>query len=84
MHLPQPASEADAPERLECKCSRHPLLARMGRYQGRPFIWVRRTKQRVVIVDIVVTTGDLRIKCRECNRWWRFVIRDQVLSEVES
>ena len=84
MRHPRPVSDEDAPERLECTCSRHQLLARVGRVNGRPFIWIRHTKQRNLLVEVIVTTGDILLKCRECNRWWRFVIQEHKVDKIET
>ena len=75
----QPLNDLDAPERLECVCSRKPLLARAGRCNDVPFIWVRNVRARL---DLVVVSGTIQIKCRECNRWWTFRIAERVDSSI--
>ena len=76
----QPLSEADAPERIECVCSRKPLLARAGRMRGKAFLWIKNVRARF---DITVTSGEVRIKCRECNRYHTIVIGEVVESTVD-
>ena len=77
---PQPLSEADAPERIECVCSRAPLLARAGRWKGKPFLWVKHNKARV---DLLVVGGITKIKCRECNRYHTIRIGTTIESEID-
>ncbi len=78
--LKQPLSDMDAPERIECVCSRTPLLARAGRMDGRPFLWIKNVRARF---EVIVTSGTTHIKCRECNRWHRFTVTERVESEIE-
>ena len=77
---PPPLSENDAPERIECVCSRKPLLARAGRRDGHPFLWVKNYRAKL---DIVVRTGSVQIKCRECLRWHTITVGERVESTVK-
>lgn len=59
---------------LRCECSRRPLLAKAGRdSKGQPYVHVKIYKQRRIYGEIVVTEGTVRLRCRECFRW--FVVR---------
>lgn len=63
-------AERDAKERIECFCSRHPLLAMAGKdsISGQFFVWVRHNKGGKLVVDVMMTQGSMRITCRECGR----------------
>jgi hypothetical protein len=62
--------ERDAKERIECFCSRRPLLAMTGRDEatGLFFVWIRHSKGGKIVVDVMMTQGSMRITCRECGR----------------
>jgi hypothetical protein len=77
--LPQPLQPPDAPERVECVCSRKPLLARGGLWRGGAFLWIKNVRAKL---DMVVVSGTVRIKCRECNRWHTITIRETVSTEA--
>ena len=76
--LPLPQQPHDAPERIECVCSRKPLLARGGRFHGQAFLWVKNVRAKL---DMVVVSGTIRIKCRECNRIHTISIRETVTTD---
>lgn len=60
---------------LRCGCSRQPLLAYYGvDEKGKPYLHVKAYKGRRIFVEIVTTSGDISIKCRECFRWYTVVI----------
>lgn len=40
-----------------------------------PFVWMRVYKQGRVYGEMVATSGDVRIRCRECLRWHVVQIR---------
>lgn len=63
--------------RLNCFCSRHPLLAVYGvDARGRPYIHIKVYKQRRVFAEFVAYGGEVAVCCRECVRWHRIVIRN--------
>jgi len=76
--LPLPQQPSDAPERIECVCSRKPLLARGGRAHGRAFVWIKNVRAKL---DLVIDSGTVRIKCRECNRVHTITIREVVRTD---
>lgn len=76
--LPLPQQPLDAPERIECVCSRKPLLARGGRWAGGAFLWIKNVRAKL---DLVVTSGTVRIKCRECNRMHTITIKETVTTD---
>lgn len=59
-----------------CFCSREPLLAVCGRdaKTHEPFIHIKSWKGKKLIVEAVITSGTVRIRCRECLRWHRLTI----------
>lgn len=58
-------------QEVRCFCQREPLLAVCGRdtRSGQPFVHVKTWKQRRLYTEVVVTSGEVRIRCRECFRW---------------
>lgn len=64
-------SERDANQRIECFCSRHPLLALAGRDSktGLAFVWVKTVKGEQIMAEIIVINGTVRIRCRHCLRF---------------
>ena len=77
--LPRPLQPLDAPERIECLCSRKPLLARGGRWSRGAFLWVKNVRAKV---DMVIVSGVVQIKCRECNRWHTITIQERVTTDA--
>lgn len=70
--------ELEAPQRIECFCSRAPLLARAGIKSGKPFVWIKHLKGPKTIVDVVITDGTVAIRCRECHRICKVRIAETV------
>lgn len=61
---------------LRCFCSRTPLLATYGLDEkGAPYVHVKVFKQDRIFGEIVVTGGEVKLRCRECLRWHSVVIR---------
>jgi len=58
-----------SPLEIRCTCSRSPLLAVAGSSDEGPFIHVKAYKQQKIITELVVTSGIVRLRCRNCNRW---------------
>lgn len=58
-------------EEVRCFCQRKPLLAVCGRdsKSGEPFVHIKTWKQQRLYAEVVVTSGVVRIHCRECLRW---------------
>lgn len=68
---------------LRCFCSRHPKLAEYGVTQdGEPYLHVRVFKQARMFGEVIVTSGDVDVCCRECFRWTKVRISRQ-LSKVD-
>lgn len=70
--------EADASIEIRCFCRHHPLLGVCGRDSatGKPFVHVRVMKNKEVHADVVVTSGVVRLFCRDCLRWQTITIRE--------
>ena len=62
-------------EQLRCFCARQPLLAKYGIRDGKPFVHIKIYKQQRVFGEMVLETGTIRIKCRDCFRWHKISIR---------
>lgn len=66
---------------IRCFCNRRPLLARCGRdlNSGEPFVHIKTWKKDRLYVEVVVTQGIARIRCRECMRWHTVrIVRDRM------
>lgn len=65
--MPKPGRELE----LRCFCGARPLLGVCGRDTAtrQPYVWVKVFKQGRVYGEIVATSGDVHIRCRECRRW---------------
>lgn len=65
------------PLELRCFCSKRPLLAVCGvdAATGEPFIHIKAYKQKRIYSEVVVTSGTVRIHCRDCLRWQTVTIR---------
>lgn len=60
---------------LRCFCRRQPLLAVYGiDERGKSYIHIKVYKNRRIFGEILITTGDAQIRCRECLRWYRVEI----------
>lgn len=75
------------PRRLEIRCEFcrfHPILAITGRDDetGEPFLHIKSYKQSRVYVEIVVLSGTVMIKCRDCYHWHKLTIRRSSIEAV--
>lgn len=60
---------------IRCFCRRKPLLAVFGvDEKGKAYIHVKVYKNRRIFGEILVTRGDIQLRCRECMRWYRIEI----------
>ena len=61
---------------VRCTCATHPLLAKCGRDEttGEPWVHVKVWKGKRLYSEMVVTSGVVQIRCRECLRWYRIKI----------
>lgn len=60
---------------VRCYCVHRPLLAKCGRDEdGEPWIHVKVWKGKRLYTEIVATSGTVRIRCRECLRWYKVKI----------
>lgn len=60
---------------LRCFCSRHPILAFYGvNEQGQLYVHIKIYKNRRVYGEILTTSGNITIRCRECLRWHNLVL----------
>ena len=60
---------------VRCFCQHHPLLAKCGTDEwGNPWVHVKVWKGSRLYTEIVVTSGIVQVKCRECLRWYRIRI----------
>jgi hypothetical protein len=78
-------NESDAKERIECFCTRHPLLALAGRDSrtGKGFVWVRTMRKHQVISEVIVTSGTTYIRCRDCLRFHSVTIKEGTKALVD-
>lgn len=62
---------------VRCFCNRTPLLAVCGRDTStkQPYVHVKAWRQRRIFAEVVIESGVARIRCRECLRWHKIVIR---------
>lgn len=64
------------PTELRCFCSSRPLLAVVDiDKKGAPFVHLKVHKQSRVYGEVVVTSGEINVRCRSCLRWHRVNIR---------
>lgn len=69
---------------LRCEqCSRAPLLATYGIEKGKVYLHVKIWKQNRIFGEFIVEGGVVRLKCRECHRWCRIIIRNRRAVLVE-
>ena len=65
-------------KRLEvrCFCKREPLLAVCGRdtKSGELFVHIKSVKNQRISTEVVVTSGTVRVRCKECLRWHKIRI----------
>jgi hypothetical protein len=60
---------------LRCFCSRQPLLGVYGLDRdGDPYIHIKIYKQQRIYGEWVFKAGLIKIKCRECFRWYNIQI----------
>lgn len=70
---------------LRCPCSREPLLAVFGLDdKGKVYVHIKVYKNRRIFGEVVIHSGDVEIRCRECFRWYRLIIRNNQPSLVET
>ena len=54
----------------------------MGKYgrddDGRPYVHIKAWKQDKLIVEVIQTDGELRVRCRRCKRWHTITIHGKV------
>lgn len=70
---------------VRCFCTRQTLLAVCGRDTKdlTPFVHVKTTKNKKVITEVIITSGVVRIRCRECFRWHTIRIIKQNIQHQE-
>lgn len=62
---------------IRCYCRRKPLLAVFGlNEKGKPYVHVKVFKNRRIFGEILVTRGDIQLRCRECLRWYSITINE--------
>lgn len=60
---------------LRCFCRRQPLLATYGLDdKGKLYVHVKVYKSRRIYGEILITSGDIQLRCRECLRWYKLNI----------
>ena len=70
-------------EVVRCYCLRKPTLAyiKQDRF-GRPYVHIKIYKQKQIFGEIIFSFGQMRVRCRECNRWHQIrIVREK--TEVE-
>lgn len=66
---------------LRCFCRSEPLLATYGvDRDGELFVHVKIWKQRRIFGELVFMRGVVKMRCRNCLRWHRVVIRNHTAS----
>lgn len=74
-------------EQLRCFCSRKPLLAIVGsdKKTGDAWVHIKVFRQEKIYAEVVVSAKDgcVRIRCRECLRWFVLNIRSEKLEVKE-
>lgn len=64
--------------RLNCFCSRRPLLAMYGvDERSRPYVHVKVYKQQRIFAEFIAWGGEVAVACRECLRWHKIVFKMQ-------
>lgn len=62
---------------IRCFCRRRPLLATYGLDDKRKvYIHVKVFKNRRIYGEILITRGEVQLRCRECMRWYTLSIRE--------
>lgn len=70
---------------LRCTCSREPLLAVYGLDdKGNVYVHIKVYKNRRIFGEILIHHGDVEMRCRECFRWYRLVIRNNHPTLIET
>lgn len=65
-------------EEIKCFCIRTPLLALIKHRNGKPYVHIRCYKGNRIYVEVELTVGTMRFKCRECFRWHEVsIVRDK-------
>lgn len=60
---------------IRCFCRRQPLLATYGLDEkGKVYIHVKVFKNRRIYGEILITRGEVQLRCRECMRWYTLTI----------
>lgn len=60
---------------LRCECRRQPLLATYGLDdRGKVYLHVKVYKARRIFGEILVTKGEVELRCRECLRWYKVTL----------
>jgi hypothetical protein len=68
---------------LRCFCARRPLLALYGTdKRGQLYVHVKVYKGDRIFGE-VVATGNVKIRCRECYRWYEVVIHQSNRAVLE-
>lgn len=60
---------------VRCECSKRPILGIFRRQETYWVLHVKAYKQKRVYVELIVEEGTLRLRCRECDRWFKLTIR---------
>ena len=69
---------------LRCFCSRQPILAFYGLDENdERYIHIKVYKARRIYGEIIMTEGVIFIRCRECLRWYKLIIRQNKTPRLE-
>lgn len=70
---------------IRCFCSRKPLLAMYGLDEkGQIYVHIKAYKGRRIFVEVLFTKGEIEMRCRDCFRWYRLVIKDNKPKLIEA
>jgi hypothetical protein len=60
---------------LRCECQRRPILAFYGLTdKGKVYLHVKVYKARRIYGEILVLSGQVELRCRECYRWYSVTV----------
>lgn len=70
---------------LRCFCSRSPILAFYGvNEKGKLYVHIKIYKARRVYGEVITTSGNIIIRCRECLRWHQVILDpDKKIAKLE-
>ena len=67
----------DNAQEIRCHCRQHSLLGKfaMDDVTGEPVIHIKSWKGGTLYTEVVIVSGVVRIRCRNCYRWHRIRVK---------